>query len=106
MAAEAERDPVVEREAEAAAREAGAIGGRRPPGEPDTAERPVSEGGGGEAEGFEQAEESLREHAEHGEGGADPLSDRPEPEPDRDAAAHGEADHVRSTEAEADTAGE
>ena len=101
-----ETDPLVEEQAEAAAREAGAIGGRRPADEPDGPDRPVSEAGGGEAEGFEDAEEALREHAEHGASGGDPLGDRPEPEQDRDAAVHGEADHVRSTETEADTIGE
>ncbi len=59
-------------QAEAAAAEAGAIGGRtssEPPSEEqiDEASRAVVEGGGGEAEGFEQAERELIEHASHGD---------------------------------------
>ena len=67
-------DDVVREEEEAAAAEAAAIGGR--PGddpmdadpdrfdrERDEAFRAVEEGGGGEAEGFEQAEALLIEHA-------------------------------------------
>jgi hypothetical protein len=100
MADGQEDDGFVEREADAAAREAGAIGGRRPDDEPDDAEHPVSEGGGGEAEGFEQAEEALRSHAEHEDPGGDPLADRPPPEDEGDAATYGEADHVRSSETE------
>ncbi len=55
----------VDRESERAAAEAGAIGGRAPADE-DPERRPVEEAGGGESEGFEQAEEDLREHTEHG----------------------------------------
>ena len=43
--------------------------------EPDRHEeerRPVEEAGGGEAEGFEQAEEELIEHASHGDPAPDP----------------------------------
>jgi hypothetical protein len=103
------RDPVDERrvreEADAAAAEAGAIGGRPGAGQDeDEAQRPVSEGGGGEAEGFEQAEESLRDKAEHGEG-RNPESDAGEAEAGPDPAAHGEGDAVRSTETGQDTAG-
>jgi hypothetical protein len=67
------RDSDTEREAEeAAAAEAGAIGGHVSE-DPDAdagidpAERPLREGGEGEAEGFELAEEELREHASHGD---------------------------------------
>lgn len=59
-----------EREQEArAAGEAGGIGGPIPAGEADLdpAERPVREAGGGEAEGFEEAEGELIEHASHGD---------------------------------------
>jgi hypothetical protein len=66
-----ERDPLAEEEAEAAAAEAGAIGGRATrdleedlPHDP--AMDPVYEAGGGEQEGWEMAEEELIEHAEHG----------------------------------------
>ena len=43
-------------------------------------QRAVSEGGGGEAEGFELAEEELIEHASHGDSGPDPsnLAGKPE----------------------------
>ncbi len=67
-------DDVVREEEEAAAAEARAIGGRpeespldsdpdRFDGERGEAFRAVEEGGGGEAEGFEQAESLLIEHA-------------------------------------------
>ena len=95
------RDPTdvrVEREAEAAAQEAGAIGGRAPAGE-DPERRPVDEAGGGQAEGFEQAEEDLRENAEHGgSGSGDPLRDAFTPESESDLAGgeYGEADDART----------
>jgi hypothetical protein len=59
-------------EAEAAAAEAAKIGGRassEPSAEEpvDEASRAVVEGGGGEAEGFEEAERELIEHASHGD---------------------------------------
>lgn len=62
-----------EQEQEAAA-EAAAIGGRVSSDGPtedelemDEADRAVSEGGGGESEGFELAESELEEHASHGD---------------------------------------
>jgi len=66
-----ERDPLAEREARAAAAEAGRIGGHPTREEEadlphDPAMAPVHEAGGGEAEGFEMAEEELIEHAEQG----------------------------------------
>lgn len=61
-------------EEEAAAAEAGSIGGKvnyDPPLEDDyevdPAQRPLIEGGEGESEGFELAEEALEEHASHGD---------------------------------------
>jgi hypothetical protein len=66
--AAAEEAKLVSDEEEAAAEEAGSIGGRAGDEDLDPAERPVIEGGGGEAEGRELAEEELREHAEHGGG--------------------------------------
>src|SRR4051795_13281443 len=64
-------DPLAEEEAQAAAAEARNIGGRATrdleedlPHDP--AMDPVYEAGGGEAEGFEMAEEELIEHTEHG----------------------------------------
>ena len=59
---------------------------------------PVEEAGGGESEGFEQAEKALVDNAE-GEGtGGDPIADRfPAEEVDPEAhTIHGEADDVRS----------
>ncbi|MHB1807670.1 MAG: hypothetical protein ACYCU0_00020 [Solirubrobacteraceae bacterium] len=50
-----------------AAREAAEIGGPIPEEDLDPAERPVREAGGGEAEGFEEAEDELIEHASHGD---------------------------------------
>ena len=88
-------------EAEAAAVEAGSIGGSvDEAAELDPADRPVIEGGGGDAEGFEQAEEQLIERASHGDPPGDPLADagRPEPETERSTAAYGGADEVEVTE--------
>jgi hypothetical protein len=97
-----ERDPLderAEREADAAAAEAGSIGGRAPDDE-DPAARPVEEAGGGESEGFEQAESDLREQAEHGDGPADPVADAftPEQESDRETVEHGEPDQPSADE--------
>jgi hypothetical protein len=50
----------------AAAAEAAAIGGSRGGPEYDASEAGVREGGGGESEGFEEAELELIEHASHG----------------------------------------
>src|SRR3954452_689631 len=66
-----EYDPLAEEEADLAREEARNIGGRptRDLEEDlphDPAMDPVYEAGGGEAEGFEMAEEELREHTEHG----------------------------------------
>ena len=91
---------------EAAAAAAGAIGGRpsaEPPeadGEPDEAHRPLVEAGQGEAEGFEQAEHELIEHASHGDQHAArrSLEDAPGRSDDARAAEAGEADTARSSE--------
>ena len=102
-----------EREQEnAAAAAAGAIGGRASSNEPTAyeaemgeAERAVSEGGGGESEGFELSEAELEEHATHGDShsagriieDADLLDgDRPET---RHAVEGGEADQEAPTDA-------
>jgi hypothetical protein len=70
---ESESEFEAEQEQQAAA-EAGAIGGRvssAPPSEYESelseAERPLSEAGEGESEGFELAEMELEEHAAHGD---------------------------------------
>lgn len=95
---------------EAAAAEAAAIGGRpssEPPSEEplDEADRPVVEGGGGEAEGFEQAEQELIEHASHGDQHAarQAIEDAPDTADDERAAAAGEADQERSSERDEDS---
>lgn len=99
-------DELAEEEARAAAQEAGAIGGRGPSDAGDPAMTPVYQAGGGEAEGFEQAEERLIDNAEHGDFAPDPYNDRfpDEVESDRSGAAYGEADHERSSERGADRA--
>jgi hypothetical protein len=91
-------DVHAQREAERAAHEAGGVGGRAPADE-DPERRPVDEAGGGEAEGFEQAEADLRENAEHGElNPRDPNRDAftPEEESDLADAEYGEADDART----------
>lgn len=85
-------------EAEAAAREAAAIGGRVGDEQLDPALRPLVEAGEGESEGFELAEAELIEAAQHGESRANPLLDAFSPEA---AAAQtgifGEADHEKAS---------
>ena len=89
-------DPLLRREERAAEREAGSIGGRRPDYETDDAHRPLEEGGEGEAEGFELAEQDLEESASHGEGRYSPEADEYEldEESDREGPLYGEADEV------------
>lgn len=71
-------DPLVRQEEDAAAAEAGSIGGRAPEyddeeGLPvDEEERALIESGEGVEEGFETAERDLRETASHGENRYDP----------------------------------
>jgi hypothetical protein len=71
-------DPLVRQQEDAAAAEAGGIGGRTPEYEgeeglpADEEERAVMEGGEGVEEGFETAERDLRETASHGENRHDP----------------------------------
>ena len=62
----------------------------------DPAREPVEEAGGGESEGFEQAEQELIEHAEHGDPAPDPGTEAfpPEEESDRATGEAGEADDV------------
>jgi len=96
-----ERD--VDREEEAAAAEAASIGGRSGMEDLPEEERPLAEAGEGESEGFELAEELLEERATHGDDRGGPLRDRPDPEERGPRPSHGEADHVDSTETEADT---
>ena len=95
-------DPLADEEAAAAAAEAAAIGGSvRRDDDYDPALGPVVEAGGGEAEGFEQAEQELIDNAQHGnDRSPNPLNDRfsEEAESDRAGASYGEADHERSAE--------
>jgi hypothetical protein len=97
---ERDDDRIAEEEAAAAA-EARAIGGRAGDEDDWSPEmRPVYEAGGGDAEGFEIAEQDLIDNAQHSDGRGDPLSDAftPEVESDRDGASYGEADEIESTE--------
>jgi hypothetical protein len=64
-------------------------------------QRAVREGGGGEAEGFELAEEELIEHASHGDPGPDPTHLAGPPEEYRGDEG-GEADHEQSSEDQED----
>jgi hypothetical protein len=93
-------------EAEAAAAEAARIGGS-PSEEGDLdngPDRAVREGGGGEAEGFELAEEELIEHASHGDMHAArrAIYDASDEDEEAGAAQAGEADEERSSEREDD----
>jgi len=90
---------------DAAAQEAGNIGGAGGADDvEDEAQRPVAEAGGGEAEGFEEAEKQLVENA--GDmGSPDPSEHAGKPEAERSDAEYGEADHVESSELEDDAAG-
>jgi hypothetical protein len=101
---ETPEDPLVRREESAAKSEAGSIGGRDPDYEGDEAQRPLEEGGEGEAEGFEVAERDLGETASHGDGRYSPEADEftPEEESDRADAVYGEPDEVDPTEVVSD----
>jgi hypothetical protein len=92
---------------QAAAAEAGAIGGRvssEPPGADDDAldpaQAPLIEAGEGEAEGFEQSERALIEHASHGDehGAGRVLQDAPRQSEDDRAAEPAAGDQERTSE--------
>jgi hypothetical protein len=94
-------DDFVAAEEAAAAAEARNIGGPRlDDAHGDPAMEPVYEAGGGEAEGFEAAEDELIENASHGDGRADPIGDAftPEVESDEETAVYGEPDEERISE--------
>jgi hypothetical protein len=99
---EEERDPIAEEEAEAAAAEAAEIGGPTPD-DPvdDPAQRPLVEGGEGQAEGFELAEAQLVDNAEHGDQKRFPNRDAGRPEEPTDTA-FGEPDEAIPQEADRD----
>src|SRR4051794_2454982 len=92
-------------ETDAAAAEAARIGGVAGDEELDPALRPVIEGGGGEAEGFEQAEDALVEHATHGDqqSAHAVIHDAGRPEEAGATGDGGEADHEHSSELADDT---
>jgi hypothetical protein len=96
---------LIREEEDIAAAEAARIGGRSGMEGMDEAERASAEHGGGESEGFEEAEQLLEEQATHGETAVDPLADAPEPEAEADPGVYGEADEVDSTETDVDTEG-
>lgn len=87
---------VIEDEEEAAAAEAAQIGGRSAMEGMDEARRATAEHGGGEAEGFEEAEGWLEEEATHGDLSVDPLDGLLGVEAEDDEAVHGEADELGS----------
>lgn len=87
-------EEILEEEEDAAAAEAGRIGGRSGMEDIDPAERASAEHGGGEAEGFEEAEELLEDQAEHGDPLVNPLTDAGEVEAEPDPGTYGEADDV------------
>jgi hypothetical protein len=95
--------PYEQEETDLAAQEAAMIGGRAGDEALAPAERAVREGGGGEAEGFEEAEAALIEHASHGDQQSAHaiLHDegRPEENYQRDPEReYGEPDHELSSE--------
>ena len=83
----------VREEAEAAAAEAGQIGGDAPIESDDPSQQPLIESGQGESEGFELAEQRLRDIASHGDEHRFPDRDVP-PAEDRERAERGEADET------------
>lgn len=93
-------EDVVDEEAEAAAAEAGAIGGVTPTDGLPEAERPLAEAGEGVSEGFELSEERLIENASHAESHGHPLGDAMPVEEagSQDHAEYGEADYEHSSE--------
>jgi len=87
-----ERDEAfIEGEEEEAALEASRIGGDAPRDVTDPADQPIAEGGEGEAEGFELAEEDLIDIASHGDQHRFPDSATGEPEEEQQAE-YGEPD--------------
>jgi hypothetical protein len=103
MAIEEQQGPdpdqdLVRREEEAAAAEAGAIGGEGSDEDLPASERPLAEAGEGEAEGFEESERELIENATHEADAPDPRRLAGEPEADDARVAYGEPDHISSTE--------
>jgi hypothetical protein len=90
--ADHEDEDFVREEEKAAAEEARRIGGRAGDEDLPPDERPLSEAGEGEAEGFELAEKDLIDHAEDQEGEGTPRFDELGEEEEPDPATYGEAD--------------
>jgi hypothetical protein len=101
------RDLEADEQAELAARDAARIGGETGVEDVSPEQRAVSESGGGEAEGFELAEQQLEESASHDDTAGNPLEDRfPAEAEDPEAhTIHGEPDQVDSTATEEETQG-
>lgn len=98
-------DPRYEQqETDMAATEAASIGGLAGDEGLDPAERPVKEAGGGEAEGFEDAEAALIDHTSHGDQrpAHTILRDRGRSEEENSRREDAEADHECSSEIGAD----
>lgn len=96
--------PYERQETDEAAREAAEIGGKIEADELNPAQRPVNEAGGGEAEGFEESERALIDHASHGD--QQPahaiLHDQGREEEQNVTREDGEADHERSSAVDTD----
>jgi hypothetical protein len=95
MAERTPDDDLIREEEAAAAADARRIGGRAGDEDEWSPEmRAVYEGGGGDAEGFELAEEDLIRNASHDDGRGDPEADAfsGEVESDRSGAEYGESD--------------
>jgi hypothetical protein len=92
-------DPRAVEEAERAAAEAAGIGGDVGDEDIDPAMRPVYEHGGGEAEGFEQAEELLIDNASHGDPAPSPTDHQiiMNAEAQRSTAAYGDPDEIEAS---------
>jgi hypothetical protein len=84
---------LVREEADAAAAEAGHVGGDAPVESDDPAQQPLIEAGQGESEGFELAEQKLVDIASHGDQHRFPDSVVPPPE-EPELAERGEADQA------------
>ena len=84
---------LVQEEADAAAAEAGDVGGDAPIESDDPAQQPLIEAGQGESEGFELAEQRLVDIASHGDQHRFPDSAVPPPE-EPESAERGEADQA------------
>jgi hypothetical protein len=91
--AERPADAELVEEEEAAAEEAGAIGGAVTQDSDDPSQQPLIESGEGESEGFELAEQQLEDIASHGDEHRFPDRDAP-PAEEREDAERGEADET------------